>query len=86
MLNLSFSYKKSATISENLNLSTTIPTLLPAYVLTTSLTMTPSDGSGKKPFENIVGKGEIACRSNFSFSHNVFYSINDRKYNYFCYI
>ena len=22
--------------------------------------------------ENIVGKGEIACRSNFSFSHNVF--------------
>ena len=22
--------------------------------------------------ENIVGKGEIACKSNFSFSHNVF--------------
>ena len=22
--------------------------------------------------ENIVGKGEIACTSNFSFSHNVF--------------
>ena len=27
---------------------------------------------GKKPFENIVGKGEIACTSNFSFTYNVF--------------
>ena len=26
-------------------------------------------GLGTKPFENIVGKGEIACTSNFSFSH-----------------
>ena len=25
--------------------------------------------------ENIVGKGEIACLSNFSFSHNVFKSL-----------
>ena len=30
---------------------------------------------GKKPFENIVGKGEIACTGNVSFSHDVFYSI-----------
>ena len=42
-------------------------------------------GLGKKPFENIVGKGEIACTSNFSFSHNIFYSIKDRNYH-FCYI
>ena len=27
----------------------------------------------KKPFENIVGKGENAVTSIFSFSHNVFY-------------
>ena len=27
--------------------------------------------------ENIVGKGEIACASNFSFSHNVFKRILD---------
>ena len=31
---------------------------------------------GKKSFGNIVGKGEIACTSNFSFSHNVFYSFS----------
>ena len=31
-------------------------------------------GLGKKHLENIVGKGEIACTSNLSFSHNVFYS------------
>ena len=42
-------------------------------------------GLGKKPFENIVGKGEIACTSNFSLSDNVFYSIKDRNYH-FCYI
>ena len=41
--------------------------------LTHSNTMTPL------AFENIVGKGEIACTSNFSFSHNVFYSIKDRN-------
>ena len=35
---------------------------------------------GKKPFVNIVRKGEIACTSNFSFSHNVFYSIKGRSY------
>ena len=29
---------------------------------------TPLTHLGKKPFENIVGKGEIACTSNFSFS------------------
>ena len=29
-------------------------------------------GLWKKPFEDIVGKGEIACTSNFSFSHIVF--------------
>ena len=40
---------------------------------------------GKKAFENIVRKGEIAGTSNFSFSHNVFYSIKDRNYH-FCYI
>ena len=42
-------------------------------------------GLGKKPFENIVGKGETACTSNFSFSHNVFHSIKDRN-DHFCYI
>ena len=46
--------------------------------------MTPFEAF-KKPFENIVGKGEIACTSNFSFSHNVFYSIKDINYH-FCYI
>ena len=39
----------------------------------------------EKHFETIVGKGEIACTRNFSFSHNVFYSIKDRNYH-FCYI
>ena len=39
-------------------------------------------GLGKKPFENIVGKGKIACTSNFSFSHNVFYSIRDRNHHF----
>ena len=34
-------------------------------------------GLGKKNFENIVGKGEIACTGNFSFFHNVFFSIKD---------
>ena len=47
--------------------------------------MTPFDASTKKTFENIVGKGEIACTSNFSFSHNVFYSIKDRN-DHFCYL
>ena len=37
---------------------------------------------GKEPFQNIVGKGETSI---FSFSHNVFYSIKDRKY-LLCYI
>ena len=46
--------------------------------------MTPFDASGKEAFENIVGKGEIACTSNFSFCHNVFYFIKDRNYH-FCY-
>ena len=36
----------------------------------------------KKPFENMVGKGEIACTSNFSFSNNIFYSIKDRTYHF----
>ena len=36
--------------------------------LTHSHTMTRFDGRGKKPFENIVGKREIACTSNFFFS------------------
>ena len=36
---------------------------------------------GKKPFENIVGNGEIACTSNFSFSH-VFDYIEERNYHY----
>ena len=39
-------------------------------------------GLEKKPFENIVGKAEIACTSNFSFSHNVFYFIKDRNYHF----
>ena len=47
--------------------------------------MTPLMGLGKKPSENIVGKGEIACTSNFSFSHNVFHSIKERNYD-FCYV
>ena len=55
------------------------------YELTYFHTMTPFDASGKEAFENTVGKGEIACKSNFSFSHNVFYSIKDRNYH-FCYI
>ena len=42
-------------------------------------------GLKKKPFENNVGKGEIACTSNFSFSHYVFYSIKNKNYD-FCYI
>ena len=29
--------------------------------------------------ENIIGKGEIACTSNFSFSHNVFKSLLSRR-------
>ena len=52
--------------------------------LTFSHTMTPFDGSMKEAFKNIAGKGEIACTSNFSFSHNVFYSIKDRNYNFCC--
>ena len=55
--------------------------LLYKVLLTHSHTMT---GPGKKPFENTVGKGEIACTSNFSFPHNVFNSIKDRNYH-FCY-
>ena len=46
--------------------------------LTHSHTMT----LGKKPFENIVGKGEIAYTSNFSLSHNIFYFIKDRNYHF----
>ena len=30
--------------------------------------------------ENIVGKGEIACTSNFSFSHNVFKRLLSQRY------
>ena len=33
--------------------------------LTHSHTMTPSDALGKQPFENIVGKGEIARNEQF---------------------
>ena len=44
-----------------------------------------SSGLGRKHIENILGKGEIACTSNFSFSQNVFYSIKDINYH-FCYI
>ena len=62
---------------------TVLPTLYKK--LTHSNTMTPLTGLGKKPFENIVRKGEIACTSNFSFSYNVFSSIKDRN-NHFCYI
>ena len=53
--------------------------------LTHSHTKTPFECLEKKPFENIVEKGEIACPSNFSFSHNVFYPIKERNYH-FCYI
>ena len=49
-------------------------------VLTHSHTMTTFD----KPFEYIVGKGEIVCTNNFSFSHNVFYSIKGRNYLFWC--
>ena len=34
------------------------------------------------PFENIVGKGENAGHSIFSFSHNVFSSIKDKNYHF----
>ena len=47
--------------------------------------MTPFDTLAKKPFENIVGKGEIACISIFSFSQNTFDSIKDKN-DHFCYI
>ena len=53
--------------------------------LTHSHTMTPFMGLGKKPFENMVRKGKIACTSNFTCSHNVAYSIKGRNYH-FCYI
>ena len=36
----------------------------------------------KKPFENIVGKGENAETSIFSFSHNVFYPIRERNHHF----
>ena len=37
--------------------------------------MTPLTPVGSKPFENTVGKGEIARNEQFfSFSHSVFYS------------
>ena len=50
--------------------------------LTRSHTMTPFlKRQGNKPFENIMGKGETASASNYSFSHNVFYSIKDRNYH-----
>ena len=39
----------------------------------------------KKPFENIVEKGEIACTSDFSFSRIISYTIKGRNYH-FCYI
>ena len=50
-----------------------------AYLLNHSHTMTPFDGSGKEPFENIVGKEEIACTS------NIFYSIKGSN-DHFCHI
>ena len=35
----------------------------------------------KKPFENIVGKGENACNKHFLlFFHNVFYPISNTNY------
>ena len=42
--------------------------------LTHSHTMTPL---GNKPFENTVGKGEIARNENFSFTHTVFYPFRE---------
>ena len=48
-------------------------------------TMTLFDTSRKEAvWKHCEGKGEIACTSNYSFSHNVFYSMTDRYYN-FCY-
>ena len=41
--------------------------------LTHSHTMTPFDPLENKPFENTVGKGEIACNKQFLLSHSVFY-------------
>ena len=32
--------------------------------------------------ENIVRKGEIACSSNFSFSHNVFFTLRGTNFSF----
>ena len=69
----------------NCETKVSLPFILVYHQLNHTDTMTPFDGLVKKPFENIVGKGEIACTSNFSFSRNIFYSIKDRNYH-FCYI
>ena len=42
-------------------------------------------GLGRSLLKTLWEKGEIACKSNFSFSCNVFNSVKDRNYN-FCYI
>ena len=39
----------------------------------------------KKPFENIVWKGEMPVTSIFSFSYNVFYALKS-KMQFFCHI
>ena len=61
------------------------PCRLCGIALTNSHTMTPFDDFRKEAFQKHCGKGETACTSNFSFSHNVFYSIKDRNYH-LCYI
>ena len=37
----------------------------------------------KKPFETIVGKGEMLTTINFSFSHNVLHVVKDRFFFFF---
>ena len=45
------------------------------HLLTKKLNVTKMIISNFDGVENIVGKGEIACTSNFSFSYNVFKSL-----------
>ena len=43
------------------------------FVLTHSHTVTPFDAPGKKPFENTVGKGEIARNEQFLLFQQCFF-------------
>ena len=78
-------YEQFFLLSQYFQKTFTADTLKTREMVNPFHTMTPFASLGKKPIENIVGKGEIACTSNFSFSHIVFYSIKYRNYH-FCYI